>query len=117
MDGVADELASPAPDQTVLRATATLLAHAVVRGAQTRHGGLTQAQLRRCAERVGDDPWCSPADLARAIGLSPDWFARVFQRAVGESARRWIMRRRLHIAAERLAAGDQPVASIARQCR
>jgi AraC-like DNA-binding protein len=44
------------------------------------------------------------------VGLSPDWFRRVFQRSYGCSPRAWILRERIRLAAQRLI--DEPAESI-----
>jgi len=49
-----------------------------------------------------------PAELARALGLSPTWFARLFRRTYGCAPRAWLVRQRIGHAAERL----QSAASI-----
>jgi AraC-like DNA-binding protein len=44
----------------------------------------------------------TPSDLADVIGLSPDYFRRVFNRTFGCSPKRWLLRERIFIASERL---------------
>jgi AraC-like DNA-binding protein len=52
----------------------------------------------------------APADLAAVLGLSTDWFRRAFQRTFGCSPQAWIVRERVHRAAQRLA--DDPGLTI-----
>lgn len=57
------------------------------------------------AERVphaGRDGWPAPADLARHLRLSPDYFTRLFTRSYGKPPRRWLLEERIHLAALRL---------------
>ena len=53
----------------------------------------------------------TPADLAAAVGLSDDYFRRVFHRTFGVSPREWIVNERMRMAGERLL--DQPHLSVA----
>lgn len=53
----------------------------------------------------------TPADLARVVGLSPDWFRRAFARTYGLSPRAWIVRERIRAAAQRLS--DHPDLGVA----
>jgi AraC-like DNA-binding protein len=67
-------------------------------------GGLppeAQEHLLTLVEREpADRP--QPAELARALGLSPTWFARLFRRTYGCAPRAWLVRHRIARAAERL---------------
>jgi AraC-like DNA-binding protein len=75
----------------------------------TRHD---RARLRMFARHhVADRP--APADLAQQMQLSPDYFARVFRRSYGVSARRWLLEERLREAAFRLTHSPDAVKSIA----
>jgi AraC-like DNA-binding protein len=57
--------------------------------------------------------WPGPADLARELGLSPDYFARVFRRSLGLSPRAWLVDERIRCAAASLLENDDPVATVA----
>ena len=63
-------------------------------------------------ERIGDD--VSVTDLASLVGLSPSHFARLFKTTFSLSPHRFLLNRRIELAAERLRAnGDQSIAEIA----
>ena len=51
--------------------------------------------------------------LARTAGLSPYHFLRTFKRVTGVTPHQWLLRARLREAAQRLAAGREPVTGIA----
>ncbi len=57
-----------------------------------------------------------PADLAQHIGLSPDYFSRVFKRSFGKSPKRWIMEQRIAMAAYRLEQSSERIALIGQSC-
>jgi AraC-like DNA-binding protein len=60
-----------------------------------------QEELRAFVESRfgGQGPPLAPCDLARVVGLSPDYFARHFRRTYDVSPRRWILEERLRHAA------------------
>lgn len=59
-------------------------------------------------------PRCpGPADLAEELGLSPDYFARVFRRSLGRSPRAWLVDERIRSASARLLESDAPISAIA----
>jgi AraC-like DNA-binding protein len=62
---------------------------------------------RRIASRL------DAATLARELGMTPTWFARQFRRTFGLAPRTWLVRHRVHLAAQRLLAGPEPVGRIA----
>jgi AraC-like DNA-binding protein len=62
---------------------------------------------RRSADRL------DAAALARELGMTPTWFARLFRRTFGASPRTWLVRHRIHLAAQRLLDSDEPVGRIA----
>lgn len=77
-------------------------------------GRLSPAQRRRLAQLV-EEGWratLSPADLARAVGMSPVSFARAFKLSFGCPARRWLADQRLHQVAQRLVAEPRPIEDI-----
>jgi AraC family transcriptional regulator len=58
----------------------------------------------------------TPADLARVVGLSHDWFSRRFQESYSTSPRLWLARRRLALAAQAIQESEEPIADIAAGC-
>ena len=77
-------------------------------GALQRAGGdqaLTPAQVSELRQRIVRDPSCTPADLARVLGLSHDYATRLISRSLGQPPRGFILQERLRLAADRLAAG------------
>jgi len=54
------------------------------------------------ASRAREQGWPTPADLARHLRLSPDYFTRLFTRTYGRPPRRWLLEERIHLAALRL---------------
>lgn len=56
----------------------------------------------------------SPADLAREISLSPDYFARVFRQSYGVSPKRWLVQQRIRLAAVQLTQSNRNVSEVAR---
>lgn len=78
-------------------------------------GRLGPAQRRRIAQ-LAEESWAddlAPADLARAVGMSPGSFARAFRRSFGCPPRRWLADQRLHRVAQRLLADQRPVEAVA----
>lgn len=74
---------------------------------------LTAAQ-RALLERHADaDPDATPRDLARQLGLTLDYATRLVRATYGRPPRRWLLERRMHAAAVRVAEGDEPIARIA----
>jgi AraC-like DNA-binding protein len=61
--------------------------------------------------RMGDR--LDAAALARELGMTPTWFARQFRRTFGASPRSWLVRHRIHLAAQRLLASDEAIGRIA----
>jgi len=57
--------------------------------------------------------WLRPADLARRLRLSPDYFTRVFRRSFGMPPRRWLMEQRVRMAAIRLEESQRNVSEVA----
>lgn len=63
--------------------------------------------------RLGDDPRCDPARLARDLGLSYERFRKVFRAATGVAPAAYRIRRRIDRARHLLATSDRPLAAIA----
>ncbi len=55
----------------------------------------------------------SSADLAKAANLSQDYFTRLFRATFGEPPRKWMVRQRLRIAAEKLKATTLSIKEVA----
>src|SRR5882724_10088913 len=76
---------------------------------------LTDPQLHGAIAAIHDEPghrW-TLEKLARRAGTSRTVFALRFKEVVGETATEYLTRWRMLLAAERLSAGDEPVATIA----
>ncbi|MEM1060540.1 MAG: AraC family transcriptional regulator [Verrucomicrobiota bacterium] len=57
--------------------------------------------------------WPAPADLARQVHLSPDYFTRLFRAATGLSPRTWMTRERIRLAALQLVESNRNVSEVA----
>lgn len=66
------------------------------------------------AERISER--IAPADLAALVGLSPDYFSRLFKRSFGLTPRAWLVQERLRLAATLLVETPLNVGEIAREC-
>lgn len=87
-----------------LRAGLLLIFSAIWRAGTERRLGLDAGQQEQLLVIIDREPAArpSPADLARALGLTPTWFARLFRRSFGRAPRGWLVRHRIRRAAERL---------------
>lgn len=101
-----------------LRALASLVASEALRAGDD--GGaagpqLTTAQRERLRALVAAHPErrMTPATLARELGLTHDYFARIFRRSLGVTPRRWLMEERIRHAARRLAGTALAVSQVA----
>lgn len=92
------------------RAGGLLLATALARAIAGRGAVGLLAQCQAAVER---DPLLTPRDLARAVGLSHDWFTRAFRAAAGRPPRRWLVEARVRLAAQHLADGDEAAWAVA----
>jgi AraC-like DNA-binding protein len=85
--------------------------------AETATGGLTTTQVDSLrtlvAERGASGGWLAPADLARHLRLSPDYFTRLFTRTLGIPPRRWLLEQRIRLAALRLEESQLNVTEVA----
>lgn len=89
------------------------LARHAVEPSGERH--LTAAQQRALqdyvARRMTD--WPTLAQLASVVGLSPDYFSRVFRQTYGRSVRQWVVDQRIRLARLYLAESCHDVTGIA----
>jgi len=69
-----------------------------------------RSYLAHCARE-----WPSPADLARQVELSPDYFTRCFRRTYGLAPRRFLLEERMRQATVRLLESSGSVSQIARE--
>lgn len=90
-----------------------LLADLARRGASADGHRLDAGQRQRLERHADGDPEATPRDLARQLDLTLDYFTRVFRRTYGRPPRRWLLERRMHAAAVRVAETDQPITAIA----
>lgn len=84
-------------------------------GSDDAAGRLGPAQRRRLAQLV-EERWAAnlaPADLARAVGLSPVAFARAFRRSFDCPPRRWLADQRLHRVAQLLLTDRRAIEDVA----
>ena len=105
--------------ECVTRALLACLCAEIARGETERVGGgrLSAAQ-RRALEAYASEHvvrWPSPAELANAVTLSPDYFARCFGATYGLAPRRWLVEQRVRLGALRLLESTLNVSQIARE--
>lgn len=83
--------------------------------ATPRTGGLSPRQLNRVVELVeaGIDRELSLAELSRAAGVSVSHFTAMFRRAMGQSAHRYVVERRVLRAQALLAQGRTQITEVA----
>ncbi len=75
----------------------------------------TQRMRLRQVVRQALPRWLTPADLADEMGLTHDYFTRVFRRTFGVAPRTWLMSERLRTASELLAGSEASIGDIAAQ--
>jgi AraC-like DNA-binding protein len=119
-----EELSGPRPGGTLIvqqLATMMLVQALRLHLAEGAHGGpswlaaLTDPQLYGAIAAMHEEPghpW-TLEKLARRAGMSRTVFALRFKEVVGETATEYLTRWRMLLAADRLSAGDEPVAAIA----
>jgi AraC-like DNA-binding protein len=84
-----------------------------------RHGGgLTAAQLRAAKQLLtaNTDETVLIADIARACGLSRQYFTKAFKAATGMTPHRWLQQHRVEMAMHLLGTTSLPIAEIAIEC-
>jgi AraC family transcriptional regulator len=81
-------------------------------------GGLTTAQLRAAKQLLtaNTDEAVLIADIARACGLSRQYFTKAFKAATGVTPHRWLQQYRIEMAMQLLGATSLPIAEIAIEC-
>lgn len=79
-------------------------------------GVLTRTQQETLRHYLSHAPrkWPSPADLARSVELSPDYFTRCFRRTFGLAPRRYLLEERMRLASVRLLESNASISQIAR---
>lgn len=114
-----DELSRPRRfQQPLIRALLITVLATALRQVELADEGqvpLTTLQQEELRQLVEADPRrrLQPADLAAALRLSPDYFARVFRRSLGVSPKTWLLHQRVRIAAARLAETPLPIKEVA----
>ena len=80
--------------------------------------GLSEEQLQSIDQLIAHHlPYAvAPAELAKALHMKPDTFARAFKRSREQSPRAWIAARRIRHAAELLLIPDASITEIADDC-
>lgn len=78
-----------------------------------RRRRLPEPVLRAVRRAEQEGGWCRPADLARAAGLSPAYFSRLFRAATGRDPQTFLIERRMQAAQRLLAETALPVAAVA----
>lgn len=77
--------------------------------------GLSDSQrmrlLRWVRGHLASQP--TPDALARVVGLTPDYFTRLFRQSFGMPPRRWLVSERIRAVARALTDSDRPLAEIA----
>lgn len=74
---------------------------------------LDTVRMARLERLVADNPRATPADLARALGLSHDYATRLIRAATGQPPRRWLLERRMHALAADLMDGNAALTDLA----
>lgn len=79
--------------------------------------GLTANQKQTLAALIAGrkDARATPRELARAVGLSYDYFSRCFKRSYARTPRRWLMEQRIHVAMLRLTESGRRIGEIAQE--
>lgn len=105
LDGLRREWSARQSDRVPrMRALLVLLFSELRRISAREAGGLDATVQARLLELIDRHPSMRlpPAALARQLGLSPTWFARLFRRTYGCAPRSWLVRHRILRAAERM---------------
>jgi AraC family transcriptional regulator len=80
-----------------------------------RHGGLPRAKLVRTIEYIRDqlDADLTVSGIARAVGMGPDHFAKLFKESTGQSPYRYVVEARVRKAKELLSTGKFTISEAA----
>jgi AraC family transcriptional regulator len=106
------------PSGALLALAVHLLRRAGPRDTPAAQVALSAWRLRRVTDyaQAHLDEALTITMLAAVAGLSPRHFARAFTREVGETPRRWLLKRRIDKAKRCLADSDETLAQIAYAC-
>lgn len=97
------------------RSCRSLCVMASEREATRSESNVTDLRVARALKAMRDEParaW-DVRRLAKLAGASRACFARLFQRSMGKSPKRWLREHRLELAAVRLLATDETLAKVA----
>jgi AraC family transcriptional regulator len=80
-----------------------------------QHGGLPRAKLVRAIEYIRDrlDADLTVSGIARAVGMGPDHFAKLFKESTGQSPYRYVVEARARKAKELLSTGQFTISEAA----
>ena len=95
-----------------------LFAEALSSKATPRHSGRLHSTQREALERLvhlDGKVQVTPARLAAQLGLSADYFTRLFRKTYGMSPRVWIVRERIKLAAVRILESHLHVGEVAEE--
>lgn len=116
---IVDELPAKLPMADArLRALLVLLFTSVLRLRDRQGAGqasLSRAQRLKLLRLARDQAKArlTPADLAAAVDLSPDYFTRVFRKSFGQSPRAWLVAQRIQHAAAAMVNSTRSISQIA----
>lgn len=121
IDELIDEIGTRLPHReprlrALLLAVCTAALRQGERDTEPASGTLTRTQRDLIEGHVRADPAhrTTPAELATLVGLSPDYFTRLFSRTFGVPPRVWLVQERLERAARALSESTRTVSAIAR---
>lgn len=121
IDALYDEYTAELPHgqvrQRALLAGLLALACRGLAGADPGRRTLTDGQRRRLADLVARRRRMdlTAADLADHVGLSHDYFTRLFRQTYGQAPRTWLVHQRVRLAAQRLIESPQTITQIAHE--
>ena len=106
-----------APQPLRLRAQLFLLLESAFSPQRPQLGQFStqQVEVLRSVVEQSPDLRLGAAELAEALGLNQDYFARIFKRTFQESPRRWLVRQRVQRIAEELQTSSQSLTELAQQ--